>query len=182
MASVNQREKNSQPKSNKKLVIRLLWLVVAAAVFGFALVPLYNVLCSVTGLNGKTNNTADLSKTVVDKNRLVTVEFTSTVMPGLGWDFYPQQNRITVHPGQVETVNFLAKNVTNQPVVGQAVPSVSPGQASLYFKKIDCFCFQHQELKPGESKVMSLRFYVSPSLPQNIGTVTLSYAFYSVNK
>ncbi|MBU3644501.1 MAG: cytochrome c oxidase assembly protein, partial [Candidatus Methylopumilus sp.] len=79
MASVNQREKNSQPKSNKKLVIRLLWLVVAAAVFGFALVPLYNVLCSVTGLNGKTNNTADLSKTVVDKNRLVTVEFTSTV-------------------------------------------------------------------------------------------------------
>ena len=182
MASVNQREKNSQPKSNKKLVIRLLWLVVAAAVFGFALVPLYNVLCSVTGLNGKTNNTADLRKTVVDKNRLVTVEFTSTVMPGLGWDFYPQQNRITVHPGQVETVNFLAKNVTNQPVVGQAVPSVSPGQASLYFKKIECFCFQHQELKPGESKVMPLRFYVSPSLPQNIGTVTLSYAFYSVNK
>ncbi len=182
MASVKRPAKNSQPRNNKKLVIKLLWLVVAATLFGFALVPLYNVLCSVTGLNGKTNNTADLNKTVVDKNRDVVVEFTSTVMPGLGWDFYPEKNRIIVHPGQVETVNFLAKNVTNQAVVGQAVPSVSPGQASLHLKKIECFCFQHQELKPGESKVMPLRFYVSPSLPENIGTVTLSYAFYSINK
>jgi cytochrome c oxidase assembly protein subunit 11 len=181
MASVNRPGKDFQP-GNKKIVVRLLWLVVAAALFGFALVPLYNVLCDVTGLNGKTNNEADLNKTVVDKNRLVTVEFTSTVMPGLGWDFYPQQPRITVHPGQVETVNFLAKNMTNVAVTGQAVPSVSPGQASPHFKKIECFCFQHQELKPGESKVMPLRFYVSPSLPANIGTVTLSYAFYSIKK
>jgi cytochrome c oxidase assembly protein subunit 11 len=56
---------------------------------------------------------------------------------------------------------------------------VSPEVASLYFKKIECFCFNQQELKAGESKEMPLRFYVSPDIPADVNTVTLSYAFYN---
>ena len=150
--------------------------------FAFALVPLYDVLCSITGLNGKTNAVAQVDKNKIDKTRLIKVEFTSSVMPGLGWNFYPKLPSIQVNPGQVETVLFIAKNVTNEVVAGQAIPSVSPGKASPHLKKIECFCFQRQELKPGETKEMPLRFYISPDIPADVSVVTLSYAFFSAPK
>lgn len=170
--------------ANRRLVKKLLWVIAGAILFTIALVPLYNVMCQVTGFNGKTKGSAEqASKSMkVDESRWITVEFTSNVMPGLAWDFYPKQSSIRVHPGQIELATYIAKNVANQNVVGQAIPSVSPGQASLYFKKIECFCFQRQELKPGESKEMPLTFFVSPDLPANIETITLSYAFYSAVK
>ena len=89
---------------------------------------------------------------------------------------------IKVHPGQIETVLFIAKNNTNEDVTGQAIPSVSPGLASPYFKKIECFCFQRQTLHGGETKEMPLRFYVSPDLPKDVSEVTLSYAFFNAVK
>lgn len=167
--------------ANRRLALKLLWVVGAAILFTIALVPLYNMLCRLTGLNGKTEGlpVAVQKSLKVDESRWVMVEFTGNVMPGLGWNFTPNQSSMRVHPGQIELATYEAKNNTNQVAVGQAVPSVSPGQASLYFKKIECFCFQRQSLKPGESKEMPLRFYVSPDLPANIQNVTLSYAFYS---
>jgi cytochrome c oxidase assembly protein subunit 11 len=168
--------------ANKRLGFKLLWLVAGAIAFTVALVPLYNVLCSLTGLNGKTINSAQLASQRVDETRWVTVGFTSSVMPGLGWNFYPKQSSVKVHPGKIETVLFEAKNITNEVVVGQAVPSVSPGIASPHFKKIECFCFTRQSLNPGEVKEMPLRFYVSPDLPKDVSQITLSYAFYNAVK
>jgi len=170
--------------ANRKLVRRLLWVVAGAVLFAYALVPLYNVLCKVTGFNGKTGTTpAQIAKSMkVDESHWVTVEFIGNTMPGLAWDFYPRQSSMKVHPGQVELATFFAKNVTNRAAAGQAVPSVSPGQAAQYFKKIECFCFRRQELKPGESREMPLTFYVSPDLPEDVQNITLSYAFYSAVK
>jgi cytochrome c oxidase assembly protein subunit 11 len=165
--------------ANRRLGLKLLWLVGGSILFAFSLVPLYDVLCTVTGLNGKTDDKAAQAQTAVVENRWVKVEFTSSVMPGLSWNFHPQQNSIMVRPGQIETVLFEAKNNTNQVVAGQAVPSVSPGLASPHLKKIECFCFVRQELQPGETKLMPLRFYVSPELPEKVEAVTLSYAFFS---
>lgn len=169
-------------KKNKLLVIKLLGLVLGSILFAFALVPLYNLICTVTGLNGKTNLVADKSSTKVDLTRSIKVEFTSTVMPGLGWNFYPNQSSVNVHPGEILAVTFTAKNITNGVVAGQAIPSLSPGQASPYFKKLECFCFQRQELKAGETKIFPMRFYISTDLPKDVNTVTLSYAFYSAVK
>jgi len=157
-------------------------MVLGSIVFAFSLVPLYNLICNVTGLNGKTNSVADQSSLKIDASRWVKVEFTSTVMPGLGWNFYPNQSNVNVHPGEIMSVTFTAKNITNEDVVGQAIPSVSPGQASPYFKKIECFCFKNQKLRAGEKKTFPMRFYVSTNLPQDIKTVTLSYAFYNTVK
>jgi len=99
-----------QKAANKKLAIKVLYVVIGSLLFAFALVPLYDVLCSITGLNGKTDNTAaTLAKAKVDASRMVTVQFVSAVMPGLGWNFYPKQTSVTLHPGQIETVLFVAK-------------------------------------------------------------------------
>jgi cytochrome c oxidase assembly protein subunit 11 len=168
---------------NKRLVSKLLWLVLGSLLFAFALVPLYDVLCDLTGLNGKTNDSAAvLSKAKVDNSRWVNVQFVTSVMPGLGWNFYPKQSSIKLHPGQIETVIFVAKNTTNEVVVGRAVPSVTPGIGAANLKKIECFCFVRQSLQPGEEKEMPLRFFVSPELPVDVSDMTLSYAFFPAVK
>jgi len=174
-----EHQTKEQQKANNKLALKVVWVVVGSLLFAFALVPLYDVLCSITGLNGKTDNSAaTLAKAKVDSSRLVTVQFVSAVMPGLGWNFYPKQTSVTLHPGQIETVVFIAKNTTTEIVAGQAVPSVTPGKASTHLKKIECFCFVKQSLNPGESKEMPLRFFVSPELPEDVKELTLSYSFF----
>lgn len=183
MAPVNEPKiltnKESLDLKNKILVRKILWVLLGSFLFAFALVPIYDVICDLTGLNGKTSNSAAvLSKAKVDNTRWVTVQFTSSVMPGLGWNFYPKQPSIKLHPGQIETVIFVAKNTTNQVVAGQAVPSVTPGIASANLKKIECFCFVRQSLNPGEEKEMPLRFFVSPELPADVSEMTLSYSFF----
>lgn len=187
MASVDETKELSVKElldlKNKRLGLKLLWIVGGSLLFAFALVPLYDVLCSLTGLNGKTNNSAAvLSKAKVDNSRWVNVQFTSNVMSGLGWNFYPKQANIKLHPGQIETVIFVAKNTTNEVVVGQAVPSITPGIAAANLKKIECFCFVRQSLKPGEEKEMPLRFFVSPELPKDVSDMTLSYSFFPAVK
>lgn len=166
--------------ANKKLAYRLLWVVAGSLLFAFALVPLYNVLCSITGLNGKTQSqAATMAAAKVDNTRQVKVQFVATVMPGLGWNFYPKVPSVTLHPGQIESVVFVVKNTTSQTVAGQAVPSVTPGKASAHLNKIECFCFVRQELKAGETREMPLRFFVSPELPKDVHEMTLSYSFFS---
>ncbi|OIQ95259.1 cytochrome c oxidase assembly protein CtaG [mine drainage metagenome] len=187
MASVNESQVGSTKEQvalkNKRLGLKLLWFVAGSLAFAFALVPLYSVLCSVSGLNGKTSNTAaSLTTARLDNSRWVTVQFITNVMPGLGWNFYPKQSNVRLHPGQIASVIFIAKNTTNESVVGQAVPSVTPGVAAKHLKKIECFCFVRQTLKPGEEKEMPLRFYLSSELPKDISEMTLSYSFFPTVK
>ncbi len=168
-------------QANKKLAQKLVLVVVAAGAFGFALVPFYDVLCKVTGLNGKTDGTvyvqvAQAEK--VDSSRWVTVEFAGNIMPGLSWEFSPRQHKLKMHPGEIVTTTFYARNPTNQVINGQAIPSVSPGWAAQYFRKLDCFCYKPQQLKPGESREMPLTFFISSELPQDVRELALSYSFF----
>lgn len=166
-----------------RLVLKLVAAVVAAFAFGFALVPLYDTLCQAIGLNGKGFTVGGLTASRpaserVDRSRVVTVEFTGTVMPGLPWEMRPLTLSVDLHPGEMQAGRFLVHNRSDRPVVGQAVPSVSPGQAAAHFEKIDCFCFARQTLGPGEAREMPVVFIVKPELDDAIRTVTLSYAFF----
>ncbi len=170
-------------QANRRLIIKLLLLVAAATGFAFALVPFYDLLCKVTGLNGKTGGAVQIAQaSEADTGRWVTVEFTSTVMPGMSWEFRPAQTRMRVHPGEVTRINYLARNPTNQAMTGQAVPSVSPGWTAQHFNKIECFCFQRQELKPGEVREMPLAFLISPELPAGVQEISLSYTLFPVSR
>jgi cytochrome c oxidase assembly protein subunit 11 len=151
--------------------------------FGFALVPLYDVFCDITGLNGKTNEVGVAYENEgVDTSRTVKVQFITRMAKGIPWKFEPVINEILVHPGEVKFVNFYAKNKSQRDIVGQAVPSVSPGLAAGYFQKIECFCFTQQPLKAGEEVEMGLQFYVDIDLPSEINTLTLSYTLYDISE
>jgi cytochrome c oxidase assembly protein subunit 11 len=173
-------EENDRKQANQRVVKRLGIAAVLMFGFGFALVPLYDVFCDITGINGKTGRIEmeEALSQQVDEDRLVTVEFLATVHSDLPWEFRPLVKRIKVHPGEVTEVNYFASNKTENLVAGQAVPSLAPGLAAKYFNKTECFCFTRQTLGPGESKEMPLRFVVDPGLPENVRTVSLSYTFY----
>ena len=167
-------------QANNRVVRRLGLVVLAMFGFGFALVPLYDIFCEVTGLNGKTGRIAAGEAQVlqVDTSREVTVEFVASVNSDLPWEIRPMVRRVKVHPGEVTEVKYSARNTTGRTVVGQAVPSLVPGLASKYFNKTECFCFTQQTLEAGEYKEMPLRFIVDPELPGDVHSVALSYTFF----
>ncbi len=168
--------------ANRRLVRRLLLLTLGMFGFGFAMVPFYDVLCQITGLNGKTGGRVAVVEPVkVDESRTVTVEFVASLNLGAPWDFAPQVARMQVHPGRFYQTHFLAKNLANQPMTGQAIPSVTPGLAASHFQKIECFCFNHQLFQAGEGKEMPVTFRIDPNLPTDIRTVTLSYTFFRID-
>ncbi|MGL1958093.1 MAG: cytochrome c oxidase assembly protein [Colwellia sp.] len=174
-------EKQTDVNNNTRVLKKLVLVVFAMFGFGFALVPLYDVFCDITGLNGKTNGEAVVySADGIDTSRTVTVQFITRTAKGIPWQFKPVINEITVHPGEMKFVNFYAKNESDKDIVGQAVPSVSPGLAASYFQKIECFCFTQQPLKSGEEVEMGLQFYVDLELPSDISTLTLSYTLYDI--
>lgn len=156
--------------------------IFAASMFGFGyvMVPMYDLLCDVTGLNGKTGEVSQVEAEAkhVDMDRLVTVEFDTNVNPALPWKFTASEFKMNVHPGAIAEAVFVVVNTSDKSVVGQAVPSLVPPLASLYFDKTECFCFTTQLLGPGERKEMIVRYVVGSELPENISTMTLSYTFF----
>ncbi len=167
-------------EANQRLALRLAGMAVGMFGFGYALVPFYEVMCEYTGLGGKTGivSAAEAAALPVDQAREVVVEFDTNINGTLPWNFTSLQRRITVHPGQLTEVYFVAENSAARTVVGQAVPTVAPAKAAPYFNKTECFCFTQQTLAPGERRKMPVRFVVGADLPPGVTTVTLSYTFF----
>ena len=163
---------------NRRLLIKLALFSTLMFGFGYALVPFYQVFCNLTGLNSVNLTDAPVN-TQVDAGRLVDIEFDSNVHD-LPWQFRPLQAQISVHPGEFVQAEFEVVNTRNEPMTGQAIPSYGPPKAGEYFKKISCFCFTKQTLAANERRRMPVVFVVDPSLPRDIGTITLSYTFFEV--
>jgi cytochrome c oxidase assembly protein subunit 11 len=160
----------------------VLWGVAATLLmfaFGFALVPLYNAFCQITGLNGKTSNMAAVANDApIDATRSITVEFVANIAANLPWQFYPVVKKITLHPGENKRVAFFAENNSPNTMTVRAVPSVSPGVAAQYLRKTECFCFTEQTLAAGKALDMPLIFHIDRGIPTSIKLLTLSYTLY----
>ena len=165
-----------------RTVKKLGLFAIAMFGFGYVMVPIYDVICDITGLNGKTGeiSQSEAETKRVDVDRLVTVEFDTNVNPALPWKFKAAEYKMKVHPGEIAEAVFIVENESDRSVIGQAVPSVAPAQASLFFNKTECFCFTKQILESGERKEIIVRFVVDTELPKKISTMTLSYTFFRV--
>lgn len=166
-------------RKNNRLIWKLMLVVVGMFGFGYALVPIYDVFCSITGLNGKTGENA-VEEVVykADPDRPMTIEFITSLNESAPIAFGSETNKMEIFPGKYYTVNFFAENKTDQPLVAQAIPSVSPGLAAEYLHKTQCFCFTSQTFKPHEKKTMPVRFVIDPALPARYKTITLAYTFF----
>ncbi|MFW2403327.1 MAG: cytochrome c oxidase assembly protein [Gammaproteobacteria bacterium] len=170
--------------SNAPLIRKLLTLAVAMFGFGFLLVPIYDVFCDITGIGGKvdTSGAAVVEVQAVDEDRILTVEFVTTLNQQAPWEFRPNVATMEIHPGEFYETTFFARNLTDRELVGRAVPSIAPGEATKYLKKTECFCFNAQDFGPEESKDMPVRFVVDRDIPEHIDRITLSYTFFASQK
>lgn len=166
----------------KKTTTKLVVFTVAMFGFGYLMVPIYDVFCDITGINGKTGEISQEQARagMIDMDRLITVEFDTNVNSKLPWAFKAQKYKMKVRPGEIAEAVFTVINQSDRDIVGQAIPSVAPAQASLFFNKTECFCFTQQTLAAGEQKEMVVRFVVDAKLPKKIKTLTLSYTFFIV--
>jgi cytochrome c oxidase assembly protein subunit 11 len=163
---------------NKRLARRLAVVALAMFGFGFALVPFYEQICAALGVNSLLQADA-VANTQVDHSRKVVIELDANAHD-LPWRFKPLVNHITVHPGELATVEYEVVNVRGAPVTGQAVPSYGPQRAGEYFKKLECFCFTQQTLAAGETRRMPVTFVVDPKLPRDVTSIAVSYTFFEV--
>ena len=184
--------------ANRRMVAKLVVMSVVMFGFGYALVPIYNAICTALGINvlslservaaaGLTGFSGSgnlvgkkgaVNNTQIDTSRLITIEFDANARGP--WDFKPAQRSIQVHPGQMATVMYEFKNLQNRTMAAQAIPSYAPMQASPHFNKLECFCFNEYTLTPGESKEWPVVFVIDPKIPKDVNTITLSYTFFEV--
>jgi cytochrome c oxidase assembly protein subunit 11 len=177
--------KQMAQRQNYRAFGKLALVAVAMFGFGYLLVPIYDVICEITGLNGKTGRISETEVAAsyqADLERTITVQFVANNSSDMPWDFAPVTSSMKVHPGQMYGTYFVASNRTERGMTGQAVPSVSPTKASRYFNKTECFCFDQQPLAAGETKEMPLRFIVDPRLPKQVETLTLAYTLFDVTQ
>lgn len=160
--------------------------VVAVAMFAFVfvvMVPLYNVLCDVLGINGRTDGTRyEATEMVIDTERQVEVQFVANFNEEMPWEFKPSVTMVKVNPGASNETVFLAHNPLPKDMVAQAIPSISPARAAEYFHKAECFCFNQQPLTAGESAELPLVYIVDRDLPKDIKTITLSYTLFDITE
>jgi cytochrome c oxidase assembly protein subunit 11 len=166
-------------RENSRLTLKLLGISAGAFAFGFALVPLYSVMCQVTGF-GNQKQLLEVAKATEapDLARSVTVDFVAELPTVGSWEFRPVVKSMVVHPGKLYEATFVAHNLTGRDTIAQAVPNIAPGTAAAYFRKTECFCFTPQKFVRGEQRVLPVRFIVDPALPSYLDRVTLSYVFY----
>ncbi|MGA1740792.1 MAG: cytochrome c oxidase assembly protein [Pseudohongiellaceae bacterium] len=176
------KQESQTLQNNSRLVLKLLLGAVGMFGFGFALVPLYDVFCDITGLNGKTGGrySYEAVEVEVDEERLVTVQFRAMNNANMSWQFEPVESQVQVHPGELTEVMFYARNPSSSTIVGQAVPSVSPFRAADYLHKTECFCFSQQTLMAGEDINMPLLFFIDQDIPEDVTKLTLSYTLFDV--
>jgi cytochrome c oxidase assembly protein subunit 11 len=171
---------NDSLRTRNLILLRKLSVVAVMMFgFGFALVPLYEKICQVTGINQLVKKD-ELTSTQIDASRLVTIEFDSNVRGEIPWQLTPLERRIRAHPGEMVHVTYELSNPTAVSVAGQAIPSYGPQHAGQYVKKLDCFCFSKQEIRAGETRRMPVVFVVDPALPRDVTTITLSYTLFVV--
>ncbi len=178
MSEPNRPQENRQPIS-KSFWVKLGLIPFGMFAFAFALVPLYDTFCDITGLNGRSSNNVYEGKIIgiVDKSRTISIDFLSASSPGFPVKFYPMTKKMDITPGKIYTINYYAENRSDDVIIGQAVPSVAPGEAASHLKKLECFCFNNQEFKPNVPVKMPVRFFVDSNLNKDITNITLSYNF-----
>lgn len=168
----------------RRTVTRLGLGTLGMFAFAFALVPLYDVICEVTGLNGKTAGQYEYveSDLEADTSREIQVRFVTNVNAGMPWRFGSEAGGMRVTAGGLHEAIFYAHNPTDRVMVAQTIPSVSPGRAAAFFHKTQCFCFEQQVLQPGESVEMPMRFIVDRDLPESIQAISLSYTMFDITE
>ncbi len=193
MSTAQPANPSTQKANHLPLLIGLFSVIPLMFAFAFVVMPpLYDAFCDWTGLNGKvsltpqalptdsTSSTTGSTGTPQSATGTVKVQLVTHNNPSIDWDFNPNVRSLMVTPGQSYKTEFIVRNPSNEKVIAQAIPSISPPESAQYVKKMECFCFNKQPLEALESKSMPMTFYLAEDTPDTINTITISYTLYDI--
>lgn len=166
--------------------ISVAWFLVIIAIsmfcFGFLIAPYFDTLCELAGIGGKIKSATIESSISVDRSREITVEFETSVNGSVGLAFWVETQKLKVHPGEFYTVNFYAKNTSNESIRARAIPSVLPSWLTKYFKKSECFCFSEHTFEPNIVNKLTVRFQIDQAIDRKVVEMTLGYTFFDITR
>ena len=165
-------------RRNASLTRRLLLMTAGSFAFGFALVPLYDVICDIAGIRVNAEPSGAVETAAAPRE--VTLELVSVMAPGSDWELTPAAPAITVVPGRLQEAQFRIRSRAGHPATGQAIPSVAPAYAARYLQKTECFCFTPQHFGADQEREFTVRFIVDPALPAQVDRMTLAYSMYTM--
>ena len=172
------------PQLNRKVALMAGLFALFMLAMGFAAVPLYRMFCAATGFGGTTQRASAAEAGGVQvSDQHISVRFDGNVESGMPWRFGPEQVTEDMRIGERKIAYFTAENLSGKALTGVASFNVEPALAGLYFKKIQCFCFNEQTLQPHEKVRMPVLYYVDPAILKDpetatIPQITLSYTFH----
>ena len=174
--------------SKRRTLVGTVAIVAGMTALSFAAVPLYRAFCQATGFGGTTGRAeaSALPDQAALKSQTIKIRFDGNHSPGIPWQFGPETTEVAVRIGERRLAFYKATNLSAGAVTGRATYNVSPDVAGKYFKKIQCFCFNEQTLKAGETVEMPVTYFVDPAIlndpvARRIDEITLSYTFYPVD-
>ena len=154
--------------------------VMAMTGAAFAAVPLYQLFCQVTGFDGTVRKAEAAPDRILD--RTVLVRFDTNVRD-LPMTFRAEQVSQRVRIGETGIAYFDVTNTSDEPIGATAAYNVVPERAGPYFQKLQCFCFEGQVIRPGETRQFPIQYFVAPEMAtdresKGVEEITLSYTFY----
>lgn len=168
--------------ADRKNLIAVLCVLGVMAMTGaaFAAVPLYRLFCQVTGFGGTVMLATEAPEVVLED--MVTIHF-DTNTRNLPITFVAEQTTQKVRIGETGMAYFKVVNNSDQPVHATASYNVVPLRAGPYFQKLQCFCFDGQEIAPRAEVMFPVQYFIAPELAtdregRGVKEITLSYTFY----
>lgn len=184
---LSQHQTKLKPPSQTTALLYLTSAAVFTVGLSYAAVPLYRIYCQATGYGGTTKQVENVGDKIERLERLVdrqlTIRFEAGTNKKLQWKFKPQQKEVKLTPGETALAFYTAENLTERPIIGIATYNVIPYDAGQYFNKIQCFCFEEQQLNPHEEVDMPVFFYIDPDFDEDpkmakVDEIILSYTFF----
>lgn len=169
-----------QKSATISMATRLAVTALVMFAFGFALVPLYDIFCEVTGIRSPIE--ASNASTIIEHPELartIKLEMLASTNKDGPWEFHPARDTLEVQTGLIQDIEYTAHNLSGFQITGIATPDIQPAEAAKYFRKVECFCFNEQKFATDEERNLTVRFYIEPDLPAHIDTITLAYTLFT---
>ena len=113
----------------------------------------------------------------------ISINLLTSVHPKLSWRFQPTTPQILVKPGEVITIEYEVENLSERSSTGIATFAYFPSEFGNYINKINCFCYDAQNMKPKQKNKFVLVLLIDPevtkdSKTKDIKEATIQFTFF----
>ena len=108
----------------------------------------------------------------------ISINLLTSVHPKLSWSFQSRKPKILVKPGEVVTIEYEVENLSHESNTGIATFAYFPTEFGNYVSKINCFCYDAQNMKAKQKNKFILVLLIDPEVTKDIKEATIQFTFF----